>query len=389
MDNKNNMISKKIGEIWSSTNFENSDILRYAMPRIAKESQRGVATLSIAALIFLLFGCILSATFDFGSKHVYTYALLTALALHIYISTWGKLELSGLYMLAIALLVICGSSLVLIAQQSGKLDAMVFSSVAALFMLVPVVPWGLREALAVVLAIYFMFTSSMVATGTRFSAQDFWLLQFMMLFAAIISVTLVIRALLVRKHDLRAQFHLHQAHNEMQLLLERDPLTGAWNRRFLENRFAEIVALHHHMRKESYFVMFDVDQFKAINDTHGHHEGDRVLQAIVAAFTGVLGENEYIVRMGGDEFALLLYKGDPEARVQAALAIVRRSYGPAQISVGILSIPPWAHLDLDQVYRMADESQYQAKRSGGNQIVKRASAAAPLLGLQAHPQCAP
>lgn len=371
MDNNNKTLLKRLSEIWSSTNFESNDILRYAMPRIITESRHGVAILSMAALFFLAFSCALSLAFNFGSSYVYTYGLLAGLALHIYLSTKGKLQLPSLYLLAIALLVICGSSLVLIAQQSGKLDIMIFSGVAALFMLVPIVPWGLREALSVILAIYFMFTTSLVTTGSRFSGQDFWLLQILMLFAAAISITLVIRALLVRKHDLRVQFHLEQAHSEMQNLLHHDPLTGAWNRRFLENKFSDIVKKHYQNGKKSYFVMFDIDNFKIINDTYGHHEGDLVLQAAVSAFTSLLHQDEYIIRMGGDEFALLLCNDVPEVRVNEGLQTLRDYYEYARISVGILAIPHCTQVSLNEVYKMADEAQYQAKHSGGNRVVNR------------------
>jgi diguanylate cyclase (GGDEF)-like protein len=378
-------IWRNLGEIWSLTSFESSDILRYAMPRITLESQRGVAILGMAALIFLLCACLLSVAFELGTHYVYTYALLAALALHVYFSTRSQLQLNGLHLLAMALLVICGSALVLVAQQSGKLDVMLFASVAALFMLVPVVPWGLREALCVIAAIYFMFTASMLSTGRRFGGEDFWLLQFLMLFAALVSVTLVIRALLLRKHDLRTQFGLQQAHHEMQDLLNRDPLTAAWNRRFLENHFRDIVAAHHRNGKDSWFVLFDIDEFKGINDTYGHQEGDRVLRAVVAAFTGLQREDEYMIRLGGDEFALLLCDESPALRLRAAVAAMNGQQGAAQhalrrypaFSVGYLKIPPAASVRLDEVYRMADEAQYQAKRAGGNRAVQQPDAPAP------------
>lgn len=366
---------RTLREIWVSNSFEDKAIQHYAMPRITAESRRGVAALSLAALIFLLGACALSFAFDFHPGTTYTYALLALLALHVHVSTRTMLQLVELYLLAMTLLVICAASLVLVAQQSGRVDTMTYSSVIALFMLVPVVPWGLREALAVVASIYVMFTASMLGSAARFLEQDFWLLQFLMLFAAGLAVALVSRALQVRKHDLRTQFQLAQAHDDMEDLLRRDPLTGAWNRRFLETEFAAILQRRHVAGHRSSFVLFDVDRFKQINDTHGHHTGDQVLQAIVTGFEALLGEDEYLVRMGGDEFALLLGRSDPEwifhaVRQRIAPAHDKRAALPdPTFSAGQVTIAPGDVATLEHVYRMADALQYRAKRSGGNRLV--------------------
>lgn len=365
--------------VWSSTSFAHNDLRDYAEPVIARETRDGVAMLSLAALVFLALAALMSSVFALGKGYLYTYVVLTALALHIHLSAARVVQVRALYLLAMLLLVVCGSSLVLLTQQSGQLSMMLLLSVAVLFMLVPVVPWGLREAAMTTGAIYLMFTASTFLTRVRFSSVDLWVLQFLMLMAAVISLALVARALGLRKHDLNMRFCLQQAHNEMADLANRDPLTGAWNRRYLEREFDTVVAAHHGQGHTCYFGLFDIDAFKAINDTFGHQHGDDVLKAVQTAFSSGTRDDEYLVRLGGDEFALLMAGEAVPARLKSILGEIAAIAGAGQsglsnptVSLGLICLDATSTGTFDQAYKLADGLLYDAKRSGGNRICQTA-----------------
>ena len=364
-----------LSDLWSCLDFGAPELRDYATPVITHETRKGVALLSLVALLFLALAAIMSAVFDLGTSYTYTYGVLCALALHIYLSSAKVAQLRALYLLAMLLLVVCGSSLVLLAQRSGQLHAMLLLSVAVLIMLVPVVPWGLREAVLTTGAIYLMFTASTYLSRFRFAALDLWVLQCLMLVAAVISLALVARALGLRKHDLTMRFDLERAQRELTELVNRDHLTGAWNRRHIERDFDRVVAHHHGANAACWFGLFDIDRFKSINDTFGHGSGDEVLRAVHAAFSDLPGDAEYLARLGGDEFALLMCGPDVPARVEAALAsISRRMSAPLPggvtptASLGLVRLAPGKRLSFDAAYKRADELLYEAKHAGGNTI---------------------
>lgn len=368
---------------WSSTSFARAELADYAAPYIERETRRGVALLSGAALLFLAVAALFSSLFHLGESYTYTYAVLTALALHVRMSATRVAQVRALNLLAMLLLIVAGSSLVLLARQSGHLHLLLLLSVATLLMLVPLVPWGLREALVTTGAIYIMFTSLTFFSHQHFAAVELWALQCLMLMATLIALVLVTRALALRKHDLEMRFGLEQARGEMEMLANRDHLTGAWNRRYLERHFDDAVAFHHRAGLAIHFGLFDIDRFKQLNDTYGHRHGDLVLQAVQRAFAGLDREGECLVRLGGDEFAFLASGPDADARVCRALAAIgplARETCPAgvapTVSVGLLALEPRAALAFEQVYARADSLLYEVKHAGGDGV-RRAPGATP------------
>src|SRR6266571_3090027 len=121
-----------------------------------------------------------------------------------------------------------------------------------------------------------------------------------MLSAAVISLALVAFAIVVRKEHLEARFKLTAANEKLAKVSLQDPLTGAWNRRFLDEHFGEIVARYTAGDVGWALGVVDVDEFKELNDSYGHACGDRVLQRLVKALTETLDADEYVVRIGGD-----------------------------------------------------------------------------------------
>lgn len=150
-----------------------------------------------------------------------------------------------------------------------------------------------------------------------------------------------------------------------------DPLTGVFNRRFFWQKLEVACHQANHSGQPVGLLLFDLDNFKSINDTLGHPAGDEVLVATCRAMGRVLRLNEYLCRIGGDEFAILM-EGSREAahevaeRIEVSLAKSRRDHdpkrgmAPADVSCGIASA---SDETAQKLYELADAALYQAKRS--------------------------
>lgn len=151
----------------------------------------------------------------------------------------------------------------------------------------------------------------------------------------------------------------------------RDPVTDLGNRRAFDDRLFE------HSQRETKgetgsLLMIDVDEFKAVNDTHGHAEGDRLLRAIGAAITKTLRGHDFAARVGGDEFAVLL----PSAGANDARAIggrIRTGVAastdlPVTVSIGVAPLTA----DIRGAVLAADAALYEAKGAGRDRVVARA-----------------
>ena len=173
----------------------------------------------------------------------------------------------------------------------------------------------------------------------------------------------------LRKHDIAAQHDLVVAHDRIVDLSNRDPLTGAWNRRYFDHEFDAYLEQCRKKQSQFHFMLLDADDFKTINDACGHEAGDRVLTNIGKAFSGVLAENGMLVRMGGDEFAVLFADLDPRVIATRALNVFAELNASSQhleviqasLSIGVASVPPEIEVGYRQLYKQADLALYQAK----------------------------
>ncbi len=159
-----------------------------------------------------------------------------------------------------------------------------------------------------------------------------------------------------------------------------DHLTRLPNRRAFERRFAS-AANEAREKKEPLCVAFcDVDHFKAINDTHGHDAGDRILVAIASTLNEIANDECFVSRHGGEEFVLLFYGFDKDAawrkldgvrRVMASKQLMNREtgkpFGRITFSGGIAEVTEDS--DSRSALSRADAALYQAKASGRNRII--------------------
>ncbi|HET9102134.1 MAG TPA: GGDEF domain-containing protein, partial [Solirubrobacteraceae bacterium] len=160
-----------------------------------------------------------------------------------------------------------------------------------------------------------------------------------------------------------------------------DPLTGLLNRQGLGRRFAELAEQARLVGDPISLVLFDIDRFKAVNDTHGHARGDDVLTAVAATLRGQLRSYELLYRLGGDELLLLLPgAGGADARAvaeQARLAVQLGRPGDLDVTVSIgVSTAQGAAITLELMLADADQRMYQAKRGGRNAVCATGAAAA-------------
>jgi diguanylate cyclase (GGDEF)-like protein/PAS domain S-box-containing protein len=161
----------------------------------------------------------------------------------------------------------------------------------------------------------------------------------------------------------------------LEELALRDPLTGAHNRRALDVELSRRLAVGASGSPNGALVLFDIDHFKEVNDTFGHHIGDDVLRHLVAAWRHRLRHSDVLVRTGGDEFVVLLGDADPldahsvasDLVALADEAILTVTGVASSVSAGMALFRP--DEDPDRLLRRADEALYLAKRAGRGRLV--------------------
>lgn len=171
--------------------------------------------------------------------------------------------------------------------------------------------------------------------------------------------------------------HARDAAARAQALARRDPLTGLPNRRGFIDSVTPLLERARLDNLPAALLLVDIDRFKSINDIHGHEAGDAVLCAIGQRIERWEGPMCTVARLGGEEFGLLTI--GMEGIVLSRFAeSVRRGIAacdhyaivgdrPVTASVGVAEVRPAC--DFKQLYRIADEALYDAKRGGRNKVV--------------------
>lgn len=164
-----------------------------------------------------------------------------------------------------------------------------------------------------------------------------------------------------------------QSANQMTQLAYTDELTGVANRRALEIELVRAVSLARRHNWSLAVMYIDLDQFKQVNDRHGHWAGDEVLVAVTERLKKCLRDMDFLVRLGGDEFAVLLQKADVGEAVKVCGRVAMELGAPFDVagqpfelkaSIGVAVYPEDGE-DLESLLRSADAAMYQAKARGG------------------------
>ena len=157
--------------------------------------------------------------------------------------------------------------------------------------------------------------------------------------------------------------HAHQ--EQLSYDATHDELTGLYNRKMFEETREEFA------NEETAMLLVDVDYFKSINDTYGHDIGDQVLKRVANILAHCFRSEDYVCRVGGDEFAVIMVHMTPElshvvmtkiAMVQARI-LEKSDLPDVTLSIGAAFS---AGCDADELYRKADTALYEVKRKGRN-----------------------
>jgi diguanylate cyclase (GGDEF)-like protein len=170
----------------------------------------------------------------------------------------------------------------------------------------------------------------------------------------------------------------------------RDPLTGLFNRRYMEETLALEVARSARSGAPLSLIMCDVDHFKRFNDEFGHDAGDAVLQIVAAELRSRFREGDVICRFGGEEFTIIAPSTEPEA-LAARAEVVRqiisevavqqagRTLGSVTMSFGVAAWQQGMDREGAALIKAADIALFEAKRQGRNKVVVDAGSNAPLI----------
>jgi two-component system, cell cycle response regulator len=181
----------------------------------------------------------------------------------------------------------------------------------------------------------------------------------------------------------RLQNRLNENYRRSLSLALTDELTGLYNRRYLFAHLDELMARVNGDGAGVALLMFDIDHFKRVNDTHGHAAGDDVLRQIAARAMDSVRSVDLVARLGGEEFAVVM----PETGLAVAAAVADRLrlavasepfvLGPdgmrltITVSIGATTTIAGGD-DRDQLLQRADNALYEAKSAGRNRVVARA-----------------
>jgi diguanylate cyclase (GGDEF)-like protein len=167
---------------------------------------------------------------------------------------------------------------------------------------------------------------------------------------------------------------------ELRRLASTDELTGIANRRYFFKAAERAISSSRRYRRPLSLAIFDIDHFKQINDRHGHPMGDEVIKAVATIAQRCIRTSDFVARIGGEEFGLLL----PELTGASAIEACERLRQAIEQGVAASPIGPVQHVSvsvgvteardesLDAAISRADQALYAAKDGGRNRVVSRA-----------------
>jgi two-component system cell cycle response regulator len=186
--------------------------------------------------------------------------------------------------------------------------------------------------------------------------------------------------------QIRKKRYTERLRDNVQMSIEMaitDPLTGLYNRRYMESHIGTLVEQAATRGKPLTVLMLDIDYFKAINDTHGHDAGDDVLREFALRIRKSIRGIDLACRYGGEEFVVVMPETDMTVATVVAERLRRRIAGepfPIQQGAGAVNVTisiGLAALGNDdnaaRVIKRADQALYRAKRDGRNRVVPDAA----------------
>lgn len=195
------------------------------------------------------------------------------------------------------------------------------------------------------------------------------------MFESVIEMTsFAVTTLLLSIYSYVSAYRNELQQKRLESLATRDPLTGAGNRRLMEEDLNAAIAANQREPTPMTLGILDLDHFKSVNDLHGHEAGDRVLKALVGTVQRTLRRSDRIYRFGGEEFVVVLAGVGPRDGVrilegvhEALRTELRSPGGPVSVSIGASVLESGE--DWTAWLGRADAALYRAKRGGRARLV--------------------
>ena len=250
-------------------------------------------------------------------------------------------------------------------------------------------------ALLMAFPVYRLFTGKQASLLQRLIAASFSVTVLMLLFRGVTSITSGLDLSLSSSNAfnswLYVVLYLYMVTGSMGFILldkERldaelvkaatlDGLTNALNRQTFEKRSAEMISLFARRQEPLSCLLMDIDNFKQVNDLHGHLMGDAVLRGFASTVRAMLRDYDLFGRYGGEEFSILLPGADKNQafasaqRLRAAVEAQTMEGRPEiryTVSIGVSTLIPDRQTTTEQFYRLSDKALYLAKSRGKNQV---------------------
>jgi diguanylate cyclase (GGDEF)-like protein len=168
---------------------------------------------------------------------------------------------------------------------------------------------------------------------------------------------------------------LRRTQRKLDLLATHDPLTNVLNARAFSNELAQELGRHRRYGRPLALIYLDLDDFKKVNDAHGHATGDAVLRLVADAMRSAVRQADVVGRLGGDELGVLMPETDgavahaAASRLAAGIRTVFRGTPSVTASVGVVAVSG-TEAGTDELLRKADQAMYEAKRTGKDRVVQ-------------------
>jgi diguanylate cyclase (GGDEF)-like protein len=173
---------------------------------------------------------------------------------------------------------------------------------------------------------------------------------------------------------------LEASKEELKLLASIDPMTKLYNRRYFSEISEDIFNISKRTNNDISLIMFDIDDFKSVNDTYGHHIGDKVIIGIADILLEYTRKSDIVCRFGGEEYIILM----PDTALESSVKLAQKirelvekmviNYDEDKelyvtISIGVAMVDIEVEKNIEITINKADNALYEAKRSGKNRVV--------------------
>jgi len=165
---------------------------------------------------------------------------------------------------------------------------------------------------------------------------------------------------------------LESQHEAMKLMAMRDQLTSLYNRHYLYAVLPALVEDTRVSKQPLALMVMDIDHFKKINDTHGHKAGDQVLELVAGAMQRFFGDDDVVVRMGGEEFVVILPNAtlgqayDKAEKLKSCIESLQPCSIPVTVSLGVTVLV--GDERYEDLFSRADAAMYRSKANGRNRV---------------------